>query len=124
MLDIMLALHAQNQAKHASTKVKTVNEELRDTRARLALLEIDVDRLLLVNRALWELLSQEETLDEEHLIEKVKEIDLRDGTLDGKFRKAEIKHCTSCGRVLNRRHYRCLYCGSESLNVDPLNSVR
>ena len=40
------------------------------------------------------------------------EIDLQDGELDGRVRKASIVECEKCERKLNKKHPRCIYCGT------------
>jgi hypothetical protein len=73
-----------------------------------------IDRLALICRALWELLRDSGSLSEEALLEKVREVDLRDGALDGRVRTPPQK-CSQCGRTVSRRHRRCIYCGAEGL---------
>jgi len=81
-----------------------------------------IDCLSLMCMAMWELLQQETSLSEEDLFSKVKDIDLRDGTLDGKLQK-KAAQCTQCGRVLSRKHGRCLYCGSMKLQTTILDQI-
>jgi hypothetical protein len=47
----------------------------------------------------------------EDLIEKVQEVDLRDGELDGKL--LSLADCLSCTRSNNARRTLCIYCGEE-----------
>lgn len=68
-----------------------------------------VDRLILACQAMWGLLSKQVGLSESELIEKIREIDLLDGTLDGKLRRPS-KCCPSCGRSNGARRARCIYC--------------
>jgi len=51
-----------------------------------------VDKLSLITRALWEIIAKSQGLSDEDLVNKVNEIDLRDGALDGKMKPA-IKKC-------------------------------
>jgi len=73
-----------------------------------------IERLALICRALWELLCESSGFSEDMLLEKVKEIDLRDGTLDGRLRTPP-KKCSQCGRTVSKRHRRCIYCGADGL---------
>lgn len=43
------------------------------------------------------------------ILAKIKEIDLRDGKLDGKLTRQHI--CNGCSRPIAPRHVKCLYCG-------------
>ena len=81
-----------------------------------------LDRLLLVCSAMWELLREKTGLTEEDLMAKVQEMDLRDGSPDGKVRKQVLK-CVQCGRTMSRRHHRCLYCGAQELNPQAFDAA-
>ena len=59
------------------------SEAVRDVRK----LQERLDKLTLVSMAMWELLKERGELTEEELMEKVREIDLRDGEPDGKVTK-------------------------------------
>ncbi|OXU15370.1 hypothetical protein [Sedimentisphaera salicampi] len=107
-----------------NTKVDTISRgKTRSNQTRLENIEDQLDRLILVNRALWELLSEKTNLTDDELFSKVAEIDMRDGEMDGKLRK-EMKKCRSCGRALNPRHQKCMYCGSESLKKDAFDAIK
>ena len=82
-----------------------------------------LDRLGLLCTAMWELLSQRAGVTEADLIEKVAEVDLRDGAADGKARHKSVKTCPSCGRSMSTRHRRCLFCGELDLQSSPLQSL-
>ena len=77
------------------------------------MLEDKVDSLSLTCQALWEILRDRTKLTEEELLAKISEIDMRDGRADGKM-GAKGGPCSKCGRVLNKRHLRCLYCGEHN----------
>lgn len=69
-----------------------------------------VERLSLLNQALWEILREKAGLTDADLERKAHEIDLRDGVEDGKMGGNALT-CPTCGRVSNAKHYKCLYCG-------------
>ena len=85
-------------------------------------LEDRVDQLVTVNLALWSLLKQKLVLTEEELIERVKQIDLADGVPDGKV-TGQVRKCSACGRVMHRRHKRCMYCGADRLVETAFDGV-
>jgi len=105
---------ATAQATAASKRTIDLKAETRELR-RL------VNKLMLVTQALWEIVAETNNLDNKLLIKKVNEVDLRDGRLDGKLKRA-VKKCASCGRTLHKEHSRCLYCGSENLQVGPFGT--
>jgi hypothetical protein len=92
--------------------------------SELAALRESVDRLTLMNHALWELLREHATLQDSDLLARIESIDLRDGVRDGK-RGAAVSACAACGRPNRSQRPRCLYCGvSLPLNEPPAVSNR
>jgi hypothetical protein len=83
-----------------------------DTLARDAVsrLEEKLDRLALINRAMFELLQESAGISEEKLRAKVVEIDLRDGEADG-IMTARAKQCPKCQAMMSPKFGRCLFCG-------------
>ena len=69
------------------------------------------EKLKLVNMALWTFVKEKFEITEEQLIERYKEIDMIDGSNDGKL-KVGIKKCTKCGKTLNPKFEKCAYCGT------------
>ncbi len=87
-----------------------------------ASLDEKLEKLALICRAIWELVREHYSLADDDLLNKVKEIDLLDGSLDGKVTIAP-KACSKCGRPVSKRHMRCLYCGAEDLVDTPFDSL-
>ncbi len=96
---------AESSASRAESKAQNVGRTIR-------LLEGKVDALALTCQAMWELLRDRSKLTEDDLIAKVNEIDLRDGREDGKMSTDAIP-CSNCGRMVSKRHERCMYCGED-----------
>jgi hypothetical protein len=72
-----------------------------------------VDKLTLASMALWETACEKLGVREEELLAKIREIDLRDGRLDGQVRTAEqVSKCPACDRVMSKTHKKCIYCGT------------
>jgi hypothetical protein len=90
----------------------------RQIEAQIRELSDAIDKLILITRAMWEITAKEKGLTDEDLINKVNEIDLRDGKADGRITPA-IRQCPSCGRNLFVGHRKCLYCGSEDVGGNP-----
>lgn len=89
----------------SNTDTKTI---IRDLVAR-------VDKLELVTEALWDLLQRETNYTETDLIERISQIDLKDGRFDNKKKKTSAVECKRCGRMNSKRHTKCLYCGEVFL---------
>ncbi|MEM7201234.1 MAG: hypothetical protein AAF628_13260 [Planctomycetota bacterium] len=97
-------------------------ERAADAKASAEALQSTLDRVLLINRALWEIVRDQHGLNDEQLRDKVSEIDMRDGVMDGRLRQ-EARRCPGCDRVMNRRHRHCLYCGAQDLEADVFDSA-
>ena len=95
-----------------ATLVRADIKELRQT----------VDRLSLITRALWEIVAKSQGLSDDDLVNKVNEIDLRDGVLDGKIREP-VRKCSSCGKVLQQGYIKCIYCGAKSEGTNPFKNT-
>ncbi|MBP7933654.1 MAG: hypothetical protein KA354_03295 [Phycisphaerae bacterium] len=120
----MLWWAQQSPMSQAPADAACARHRAADASIRIRQLEADVDRLLLINRALWELVRAQHGLEDSHLVDKVKELDLRDGRLDGKLTAHQTQRCQRCGRTLSRKHPRCIYCGGESFQTDAFETVR
>ncbi len=115
-------LRQQQLIREAEAQALEARADARDVRGELKVLEGAIERLLLVNRAMWEMFSGPAGLTEKDLIAKVREIDLRDGREDGRLRLA-VRDCVACGRTMQKKHARCLYCGAEEQGADPFRAV-
>ena len=73
-------------------------------------LEATVAKLLMINEALWEIVRDKFNMTDEDLHEKIHEVDMRDGTADGKNQRKASK-CPNCDHMVSSRHPACLYCG-------------
>ena len=100
---------AGEMASRAAAKVRTQNESI----------QFDVEKLFMITQALWSLLQDQHGYSDEDLIQRVQEVDLQDGRLDGKVAKSKIRpDCPECGRKLMGNRPICLYCGTE-VALDP-----
>ena len=80
-------------------------------------LEARVERLALACEALWNILQKKLDLSEEELRAHMADLDLADGTADGRVRRPP-NVCPKCSRPNSRRHQYCLYC-CELLETSP-----
>jgi hypothetical protein len=105
-------------AAAASGEAARASSEAQRARSRASEIEAKCDRALLVCEALWTLLRDKLGISEEELVERVNQIDLSDGVLDGKVRKPNAHACPSCGRTIAKRFPKCIYCGQPVVH-DP-----
>jgi len=76
-----------------------------------------LDRALLACEAMWTLLRDKLGVTDQELIERINDIDLSDGKLDGKVRKTPVA-CPKCRRTIAPRFNQCMYCG-QPIMQDP-----
>lgn len=94
----------------------------RDLREDTADLHARIDRLTLVNEALWTLLKEASNLTEQHLINRVKELDESDGHSDGVFKPAASR-CIKCEAAIGHGRRTCMFCGAEATERSSFRSV-
>lgn len=105
-------LFQQSRIRGATATAEQANTKTSNLVIAVSELEDKVDSLSITCQALWELLRERNNVTEAELDSKVNEIDLRDGRSDGKMGGGGSS-CAKCGRVLNKRHLRCMYCGES-----------
>ncbi len=94
---------------------RAVRESTADLNAR-------IDRLTLVNEAIWSLLQEASNLTDEHLAARVKELDESDGQVDGTYKPAPSR-CGECDAAIGRGRRNCLFCGASAVGNSPFRSV-
>jgi hypothetical protein len=104
-MNLFLELYQQHRARRGSAA----------GRGQLAPMDIeDLERrteaLTLACQALWEILQEELNLSEAAILKKMEEVDLRDGSLDGRM-SADVTACPGCQRSNKASRSQCLYCG-------------
>jgi len=97
------AAEASGQVRRATTSVKQLEDRL--------------ERATLACEAMWLILKDKLGVGDEELLNRMNELDLTDGALDGKVRKGAVA-CPSCGRTIARRFPQCMYC-SQPIMHDP-----
>ena len=88
----------------------------------LEMLAERLDKLILINMAMWSLIQEKTGLTEEDLAGRMQEIDLKDGVADAKITRT-VKQCGNCGRTISKRHNKCLFCGSQVLTETALEGI-
>lgn len=81
-------------------------------------LQAQVERLLMITEALWNILKEKHGIQDEELLRQIVQIDLRDGQLDGRVAAAPPEPCPKCQRIVAKGSLRCMYCG-EILLTNP-----
>ena len=109
------AASAESAARRSETKTGEAQRELRLIAERL-------DKLVLINMAMWSLVQERTGVSEEDLANRIQEIDLQDGVADGKVTR-NVRQCPNCRRTMSRRHNKCLFCGSGNLGETALENI-
>ena len=103
-------MYQQNRIRDTESRASDTRNDLATTDREL---RRRIDGLMLINMAMWSILEEKLGVSEQQLAERVKEIDLRDGKLDGRI-ATEGAQCPRCSRIMSVRHNRCMYCGEDA----------
>lgn len=110
LFDIFQQYRIQQGSLEAKQGILQAKRKSTDNQLNIRHIEAKIDHLSLVCMAMGELL-EEVGFSKKMLLDKIEEIDLRDGKPNGKF--APSNKCKSCSRTVSPRHFSCLYCGTE-----------
>jgi hypothetical protein len=111
-MDMLWDLIQQRQIGQAKQAADEAATSATRTQKDIASLERVVESLTLTCQAMWELLREQTNLTDEMLIQRMQEVDLRDGKRDGKM-AAQTSTCKSCSRINNASREQCIYCGAK-----------
>lgn len=95
---------AERSADRAQAKAERYADSIQEVQRHM-------DRLSLACQAMWELLRECSNLTEQHIEDKIREIDLRDGRLDNKM-NMQLFDCQACGKPTNSQRTICVMCGA------------
>lgn len=116
------AIRATQVSHEARTAAARSNVRADQATGAVRQLEDKLDKLTLVCMSMWSLLLERTDLTEQDLMQRVKEIDMMDGTPDGKVTKT-VQKCGKCGRTMSPKHNKCLYCGASELKLSAFDDV-
>ena len=111
-MNLLIDLYQQGRIAEASGKAANVVDRTKRLEDEVDDLKRKADALTIACQSLWEILRSRLTLDEQMMLAKMHEIDLRDGKLDGKIATKKIT-CRNCSRPNNTKRHCCLYCGKR-----------
>lgn len=112
---------ASNAASEAITRSRNVESRANFAEKDIQELQRRVDSIALACQAMWELVAERNGLTDADLLQRMTEVDLRDGKADGKMTQVP-KTCTACDRPVNPRRRQCMYCGEKMPeNHEPFN---
>lgn len=108
-MDFLWDAVQQRQIQNTQTDILNVKEKVIQNRDQTYDLKNQIDRLTLATQAMWELIRDKFGIEESELINKVVEIDLRDGRKDGKI-TSQARCCPSCKRPMSSKSNTCVFC--------------
>ena len=85
--------------------------------SRLESVDSRLQQVTMRLEAVCELLVARGAVGEAELLEKLREIDLRDGIEDGRNVAPQVQVCGKCGRTRVGQHRFCAHCGSDALQT-------
>jgi hypothetical protein len=112
MFELFWELHQQRRIGEAQADARNSETKARDLSQQVETLRQSIEKLALVNAAMWSLLQQRSGLKDEELLNRMQEIDLQDGVADGRIARQKAQQCAKCQRPMSRTHERCMYCGA------------
>jgi len=98
-------------ARAASGDARSASREARDAKSDVEELRRDVERLLLITEALWRIAREKLNCTDADLVQRIHDIDLEDGKLDGRKGISPARPCPHCQRLLVKHRLTCMYCG-------------
>jgi len=101
----------------ADEAVSGVRSQARSNETKTREMSMQIERLSLACEALWTLLHDKLGVTEEEFLNRINDLDLADGELDGKRRQTPVS-CPQCNRTIARRFPNCMYCGQPVMH-DP-----
>jgi hypothetical protein len=109
----------QVQIQETADRAHLANQESRSNTYNTQQLEAQLQTLALACQAMWELTSKRLDLSELDLIDKMAEIDKRDGKVDGKLSQTELTHCPDCKKTIKNHRTQCYWCGALLVRTTP-----
>ena len=104
--------YQQGQIAEAKTDAIEAKQQAAQYSDRVRALEAQVAHMALACQAMWELLRERTGISESELLTRMNQVDLRDGSQDGRMTPMLI-HCPTCGKPANSKTAKCMYCGAE-----------
>lgn len=131
MLDWLWDVQQDRRINEAASAANSAQSKASRTDERLGEMQRKIDALALAVMALSMIAKERLGLSETELDDRIREIDLSDGKLDGKFMGSARRFtarsltgsptavgprkCVNCDRTIGPQHETCFYCGGALL---------
>lgn len=118
-------LYQQQQIRSNSKRVRMAEAEVADrygrNRDEINNAHARIDRLLLVNEAIWHLVAEPLGFTVEDLQAKIHELDEADGVRDG--RRQQVARDCHCGAKINAAAEICMFCSAPAPGGSAFDSI-
>jgi len=108
--------------KNTDQQISAARTQASDAQGKIEVLERRIEKLKLYSAALTAILVQKLGVTEAEISDMINTLDLADGKVDGTLASPSAK-CATCGKVLNARLERCMYCGNLDTTRPFLETV-
>ncbi len=123
MASILWDLHQHQQIEENKNAIDDVKNEAVQLGEKLYIPYFkELNKLTLICQAMWSLIEERTDLTEKDLLNRVTELDLKDGKLDGKYTTPPVD-CPKCGAKICKKYNRCLFCGQEAPEGSAFNAL-
>ena len=112
MSDIIWEIYQQGKVAGAVADAKHAVSKAYESNTNSDGLAKKLERLALLNQAVWSLVKQRTSLTDQDLLVEIKRLDLLDGQMDGKL--TETKTCVKCHTTLMASAQSCYRCRTQS----------
>lgn len=112
MDELLIDLYLNQRVSQVEATAEAAKDTAKQLRHEINDLKRKCDALTITSQALWEILRNKAGMTDAMILEKMQEIDLRDGRADGKI-SGRVVRCPRCGRSSNANRKLCLYCGTS-----------
>lgn len=129
MIELLVDFHQYKRIGDAQAKAQSASDKVESLDDYIKRLEGTIMEHKLLIQALCEVIIEKEIISKEKLLEKIYDIDIRDGKADGKSGTKHAASCEKCGRSYSNKNNKCLYCEnvnatSSSVTDDYKSSIK
>ena len=110
MFGFLWDLHQQNRLRELDHDSRRATREAQSGLQMAEELQTRLDRLELLCAAMGSLLQEQTGITSAQIEERIRELDMQDGQIDGRMHKKTIP-CPKCGRVMSQSRGWCAFCG-------------
>jgi len=109
-MHIFWEVHQSKRIGQAKAAASRAQSAATDAKAQMREYQRQLDKSMMLIEALWTMCREAHGWSDQQLVDRVTDIDLRDGKLDGKVSRS-ARPCPECGRTIAADRSQCMWCG-------------